>query len=250
MERRLILDSIENIRDLGGCSTNSGQSTRWRAFVRADHFQTWSSETCQALINYGVKLVVDLRDSQDALQFPNSIAQSPHVTYTNIPFLEDDPAFRQRFRSWVQQITEHHEMYTFMLDECQAQVAKIISTIAIQNAQTTLFHCEAGIGRTGIIAALLLSLVDVPDDIIGADYTLSRDYLAERFAQRRVMAQTTGADMARFEQRHAYPPHTMLKVLDYLRERYGGIPDYLRVCGVSDEHINQLRAMLIDQPEL
>ncbi len=38
-----------------------------------------------------------------------------------------------------------------------------------------VFHCFAGKDRTGILAAVVLGLVGVPDDVIVADYVLSRD---------------------------------------------------------------------------
>ena len=41
-----------------------------------------------------------------------------------------------------------------------------------------MFHCAAGKDRTGILAALVLSLVGVPDEVIAEDYTLSGEGVA------------------------------------------------------------------------
>jgi protein tyrosine/serine phosphatase len=38
-------------------------------------------------------------------------------------------------------------------------------------------HCAAGQDRTGIVIALVLAALGVPDELIGADYSLSSLYL-------------------------------------------------------------------------
>ena len=37
-----------------------------------------------------------------------------------------------------------------------------------------LFHCAAGRDRTGVLAAMVLALVDAPDEVIARDYELTR----------------------------------------------------------------------------
>ncbi len=246
MQRRLILDTIENARDLGGYPTTDGKQTRWRVFVRTDHFQAWSQNTQQMLVDYGIKLIIDLRDPYEIQDLPNAFAESQHVHYVNAPVLTDEVHLSERFRTLEDGMHGHHEMYQFMVDECSAQVGKIMTTIATYHTQATLFHCHAGKDRTGLVAALLLSLAGVSDEIIAQDYALTGEYLVERFAQRRANALAAGDDMARFEIMHAYAPETMLTTLNYLRERYGSIPDYLRACDVSEAHIATLRTMLVE----
>ncbi|MFN8372229.1 MAG: tyrosine-protein phosphatase [Anaerolineae bacterium] len=247
MKRHLRLESIENVRDLGGCPTADGKQTRWRAFVRADHFQPWSEATQQALVDYGVRLVIDLRAPHELKMNPNQIENSPHVTYLNIPFLPDEIDLSPRFRALRDAMTDNHEMYTFMLEECKPHVGEIFSTIAKHNAPTTVFHCYAGKDRTGLIAAMLLGLAGTPEDAIIEDYALTGEYLAERIEKVRAYASALGEDTSRFDLLFASSPQTMRVTLDYLRERYGDIPNYLRSCGVSDEHVNTLRAMLVEE---
>jgi protein-tyrosine phosphatase len=245
MQRRLILDTIENARDLGGCTIANGQQTRFRAFVRTDHFQAWSETTRQNLVDYGVKLVIDLRDPYEIKEAPNMFTDSQHVIYINMPIMGDEVHLSEQFQTLEDGLHEHFEMYQFFLDTCSTQIGKIFTTIATHNT-TTLFHCHAGKDRTGVIAAILLSLAGVPDEAIAADYALTGEYLVDRFAQRRAAALERGEDMARFEIMHAYSPETMRKTLNHLRQRYGSIPDYLRASGVSDAHIAQLQTMLVE----
>lgn len=44
-------------------------------------------------------------------------------------------------------------------------------------------HCHAGKERTGVVAALLLALAGVPDEVIAEDYVASDRYLASLYAE-------------------------------------------------------------------
>jgi protein-tyrosine phosphatase len=246
MQRRLIVDSIENIRDLGGYSTATGGQTRWKSFLRADHFQSWTPETRQALVDYGVKLVIDLRAPHELKIHPNSFSQSEQITYLNLPLLTDELDLHPRFRKLRDEMTDNHEMYVFMLEESKHNVGNIFTTIATHNAQTTLFHCFAGKDRTGLVAALLLNLADVEDNTISEDYALTGEYLTDRIAQVIENAAKQGEDAARLALLFASTPHSILNTIQYLREQYGTIPNYLQACGVSDVHINTLRALMVE----
>ena len=42
------------------------------------------------------------------------------------------------------------------------------------------------------------------------------------------------------------PPEGMIKVLEYLDDRYGGIEDYVRAIGLSSAQIENLRNALVE----
>lgn len=246
MQRRLTLDSIENIRDLGGYSTSNGKQTRWRSFLRADHYRSWTPATCQALIDYGVKLVIDLRAPHETISLPNSFADSEQVTYLNLPFMPNEVQSGIPFQTLLNRLEDPHEMYAFMLDECKTPIGEIFTAIATHNTPTTLFHCHAGKDRTGVIAALLLSLAGVDDDAISQDYALTGDYLSERLTNERVQAVAMGEDMRRHDALSITPLQSMRTTLGYLRDRHTDTPAYLQACGVSNDHINVLRALMTE----
>jgi protein-tyrosine phosphatase len=132
-----------------------------------------------------------------------------------------------------------------MLEECKTPIGSIFTAIAAHHLPTTLFHCHAGKDRTGIIAALLLSLAGVDDDAIAQDYALTGEYLTERTERERARAGAMGEAMTRFDILFASTEQSMRISLGHLRERHGDTQTYLRACGVSDAHIKVLREMLI-----
>ena len=59
--RDLAWEGCLNVRDLGGHPTEDGGETRFGAYVRADNLERLTAAGWQALIDYGVRTVVDLR---------------------------------------------------------------------------------------------------------------------------------------------------------------------------------------------
>jgi hypothetical protein len=59
--RNLVWDGCVNVRDLGGHPTEGGRETHYGRIVRADTIRTLSEEGRRALVDYGIRTVVDLR---------------------------------------------------------------------------------------------------------------------------------------------------------------------------------------------
>ena len=64
-DRILRWDGCVNVRDLGGLPLVGGGETAYRVVVRADWLPGLSDAGRQALVDYGVSLVVDLRPDRE-----------------------------------------------------------------------------------------------------------------------------------------------------------------------------------------
>ena len=68
-----------------------------------------------------------------------------------------------------------------------------MSELCAPAALPALVHCSAGKDRTGIVVALVLAALGVPDEVIAADYALSARYLdPERTPAIRQLQDSTG----------------------------------------------------------
>ena len=113
------------------------------------------------------------------------------------------------------------------------------------NALPALFNCHAGKDRTGVIAALLLGLAGVPDETIVADYALSGPNLWHR--EMATFRETHGEESSMEDfSAEVSSARNMELTLEYLNERYGGIPTYLTTIGLSSEERDCLRKALLD----
>lgn len=66
------------------------------------------------------------------------------------------------------------KMYLDTLEVHKTSFRAVLQHILSRPQEPIVFNCTAGKDRTGVMAALVLTLADVPDDEIAADYALSR----------------------------------------------------------------------------
>ncbi len=242
VDKHLIrLDGLLNLRELGGLPTVNGGQTRFKRLLRSDYWQPLAPSAQAFLLDYGLRAVIDLRDTPEVDVAPDVFAASSQVAYHHRPFFDDAGQ-----RAGPPDLTASKgSRYLTHLDLYQENVAAIFRAIAAAREGVTLFHCVAGKDRTGLTAALLLELAGVPDDCIVQDYAGSEQLLAPRTAELRAEAVRRGEDMTLFVRRAACQPETMQEVLDGLRTRYGGAEGYLRQIGLNNTEIRALRARLV-----
>jgi protein tyrosine/serine phosphatase len=117
----------------------------------------------------------------------------------------------------------------------------------------SLVHCSTGNNRTGVLVAVLLSLLNVsPADIV-AEYVLSdvalapsRPAVVARLAKNPVFARPGGGGAARAERMVAARPESMRALLELLEERWGGAEAYVRdVVGLSADEIGRLKEVMV-----
>ena len=236
MSRHLPLEGTYNVRDLGGYATRDGGVTQWRTLFRADGLHRMSPEAQVSLLSHGVRQVIDLRRSNELETAPNVFAGSDRVTYRHLSLLVDELPLVQG------DPTPLVETYRCILDERQEQVRTVLAHFAEPDGLPAVFHCTAGKDRTGVIAALLLGLVGVPDETIVADYALTTTYLGDGFiAEMRERAEQRGYTWEQYQPLVISPPEFMASTLTYLRQTYGDSEAYLRGIGLSETQLEQLR---------
>lgn len=242
--RHLDFPVLLNARDLGHLPTASGQHTRRGALVRSEYLGFLDEAGRQALLAYGVRAIIDLRFARELAMDSHHFQLNPsgQISYTNIslcgevgdPHYEPLQAVGDSATAWIEP----------QLELGRFQIGCIMKVIANAPEGGVLFHCYAGKDRTGLIAELLLSLVDVPIEIIAEDYVLSNERLAVRYFPELAKIE----DLAQREHARAewtVQPETVYKTLGFVQQRYGGTEAYLRHAGLSDAEIAQLRARLL-----
>lgn len=91
-------------------------------------------------------------------------------------------------------------------------------------------HCTQGKDRTGLIICLLLLLLDVPVDAVTYDYTMSEAGLLPEKEVRMVEIREIGLT----EEFASAPREWIVKMHEYLGEKYGGTREYLETIGVDE----------------
>jgi protein-tyrosine phosphatase len=239
LERHLKLEGTYNVRDVGGYLTTDGRITRWRRLLRADGLHRLTEEAQRTLLATGLRTIIDLRRPREAEHQPNVFATATTLRYRHMPL----------YQILVGDNDERTlgEIYRWVLDECQPQIAAVIRLLAEPDALPGLVHCTAGKDRTGVIIALLLGAVNVPAETIVADYTVSAENLRGEFMEEtRQRVTAAGLDWDTYQRLLISPEEFMRDMLTYLDTKYGGVQPYLRTVGIDGEELAILRDMLTE----
>ena len=238
--RLLAWEGCLNARDLGGYRTADGRETRWGAVVRSDSPAALTEAGRAALAAYGVRAIVDLRLADEIARHPNPFAEpGDHgIAYTNVSVIDPAAGFPPDTYTMAQS-------YLWMLDRFGGFVAEVMAAIAGAPSGGVLVHCAAGKDRTGLVAALLLGLVEVPVETIAADYALTAELLRPRDEAWLEHGPGERAEREALLARYAPTAEVMLRVLDGLGERHGGVEGYLADVGVAAADLDRLRDRLL-----
>ena len=240
---RIDIPGAFNIRDLGGLPTSDGRTTKWRRFLRSDLLSGLPNEARETLYAYGVRTVVDLRTTEETLSQPCSLDGDVRFEYRHCNLEGDEPI------PWYDLSQEHwplSDSYAALLAHRATEVREAISTLADHPGEPTVFFCAGGTDRTGIIAALVLGLAGVPDDVIAADYSLSAHGLVRRFTAEGAPPWMHPSDLASGRALATLArPTTMIELLRLVRRDYGGVVAYLHTVGITTDQIEGIRGSLV-----
>jgi protein-tyrosine phosphatase len=243
--RELVWDGCLNVRDLGGHPTEDGTETRYGVYVRADNLERLTESGWRALVDYGVRTVVDLRlaaerEAPPPAGLPITALHCPLVPDFGHPDWEEINALSLG----AAPPDSTRVVYVEFLERYRDRFGNAISTIATAgDGGAVLFHCMGGKDRTGLVTALLLRLAGVERKAVAADYALSG-------ANLQALHDTWIEDAADDEERElriricATPAEAMLAVLQTLDERYCGVEGYLRTAGLGDRELAGIRSRL------
>lgn len=235
-DRHLQILGTRNLRDIGGYPAGHGRQTRWRTLFRADALDRLPDASQRALIELGLRTVIDLRRPDELESNPNVFRTSPDVRYRHLAMFDMDPgAHPDGAVGW----------YRGALDSFRDRLVGVASALLEPGALPAVIHCAAGKDRTGITVGLLLSAVGVPGAIVADDYGLTKSAFAIRWVETDepgVIGQIVSDDDPVVDA----PPELMLATLHHLDERYGGASGYLRAGGLSSGQIDRLRELLTE----
>ena len=127
------------------------------------------------------------------------------------------------------------------LDHGTSELRDIFKLLAESSNYPTLIHCTQGKDRTGLVVILLLLLLHVPLEAIGADYATSENELESERESRLKEIRRIGLG----EEFAACPPGFVQEIAGHLQRVYGGVDGYLRRIGVDERTANKVKENML-----
>jgi protein tyrosine/serine phosphatase len=242
------LDGPANFRDLGGYTTAAGGTTRRGRLFRSDSLSYLSERDVAALRDeLGVRTVIDLRAGHEVEEYGHG-PLATHVRQLHLPIVDQtrEPPTPRRLIRRAPKFQTLEEIYGFMLREYAERFGLVLRVIADGENHPLVFHCAAGKDRTGLVAALVLSLCGVPDEAIVTDFAFTESRMPEIIARHTAWAEQAAADAEVAGQQYGAQAATMHAVLQSLREEHGSVEAYVRTAGLTGDEVDALRAALVE----
>jgi protein-tyrosine phosphatase len=241
LDRLIALEGAVNFRDLGGYAASEGMRTRWRRLFRADGLGELTETDMAVLRSLGIRTVIDLRSGSELERGRFDVDAHP-VAFHHFPFIEELPDAQEFDRRPGLLGSQYQEIVT----DAGAQIMATLAVLAAPDALPAVFHCTAGKDRTGVLSAIVLSLLGVDEETVVADYALSGEAML-RLRAKLIVKYPEGRDtIENIDEVFSAEPAQMEALLDYVRDRFGSVERYVSGLGVGAEVVESLRTALLE----
>ena len=222
-----LLETTQNTRDLGGYLRINGEKTRPFRFLRSDKPAHPSQADFQFLLSHGITTVIDLREESAVNRLENPFANHPGFVWHHCPIQEGSgiPESVEAVPGSYLQIAE---------SPGAAEAFRVMASAP----DGVLFHCSAGKDRTGTLAAILLTLAQVPEETVVSDYLITGECIRERLDLVHQRFPELDMDIVT-----PLPGH-IRGFLDLWKSKYRTAENYLHTIGLTDGQMDNLRRKL------
>jgi protein-tyrosine phosphatase len=231
-EREIAFERCFNFRDLGGYAASDGRTVRWRRLFRGMTPEYMSpSDLQRARDDLGIGAVLDLRRLDGGIG-SGALGEEPGVRAV-VPFADS--------REYTELRTlPHDEVLAYSVGLNGRNIVQALEFIADQPGGT-MFHCQTGKDRTGLLAAVTLKLLGVADEDVVADFALSVPAVEVMLREGLPVLPPDAPVYARIP-----PEEAWIRAVLVALDAQGGAEAYLRAHGASDALIASLRDSLLE----
>ena len=184
--RKLPLKGAHNFRELGGYRTQDNKSVKWGILYRSDELHALTAEDINYLERLKLNTLIDFRSMGERENEPDPILKETNIRLLPIDVLaESSSEEKDKTQKEIQEelFSGERDLSNLLVDANKdfattfTPTYKIfIDTLIENNGQPLVFHCSAGKDRAGFAAAIVLSILGVPRDIIIQDYLATNSY--------------------------------------------------------------------------
>jgi protein-tyrosine phosphatase len=242
MQRLILLEGCLNFRDLGGYPTADGRRVRWRQLFRSDALCSLTeADVVRLRDDIGLSTVVDLRSTAELRADGDGPLLRAEITHHHVP-LFDGEAIKPEERPVTISLAER---YWLLAEYAKAKIARVLTMLADANGPA-VYHCAAGKDRTGVISAVVLGILGVPDEVIVADYAATKENL-DAIIERLMATKSYETVLSNLppDTLHA-EAETMVAFLERIRTDYGDMRGYAQAAGVGPDALETLVVRLVE----
>ncbi|WP_069164793.1 tyrosine-protein phosphatase [Nocardia altamirensis] len=240
MQRHIEFERLHNFRDLGGYTAADGRTIAWGRLYRSDSLGKLRGSDWDRFLELGIRTVIDLRYPSE-IASRGAVPEPERFTYANFS-IEHRPYDQAAIDPAVDPWRYLADRFAEVASDGVEEIRQVFETVADSDGPT-VFHCAAGKDRTGFIAAMVLSALDISEDQILTDFALTE------LATAQLIAEWKAANPNRELTWPGYgraPAAVMRLVLEDLTATHESTSRYLtRNVGIDQKVLDRLRDQLL-----
>ncbi|WP_376700987.1 tyrosine-protein phosphatase [Listeria booriae] len=253
-ERTIPLEGCFNFRDLGGYVNTAGKTVKWGKLYRSSLLTNITENDKDTLEKLGVSWICDLRSTSEIAAKPTPALA--HIKNRHIPI---GTAKNESTESQKIDIPDDHRVYEPLMGESYRVFVQskdgfreIFNDIIEKEEVPFLFHCTAGKDRTGVLGALLLKLLDIPENTILADYELTNQYADNILGEMQGLVNAFSnsekkIDLENFRPMAEARPAYLEIAFDEMQKEYGSVDAYLeKGIGITPSEKAKFQTMMLE----
>lgn len=254
-DRIIALNGPLNFRDIGGYQTESGQQVKWNKIYRSDSLSRLSVRDKVTLFKRKISVDCDLRSEYEKNAAPDSLWAG--VKFVDVPLysnnLHEDKASNKLYR-FFHHLPELQDNFigriyqnTLLNTHSQKEFAKVFEELlTLPEEEGLVYHCSAGKDRTGMMTALILMALGVPDDTIARDYLLTNQ-LYDFARERQLPSNDEIASMVAKMNVTRGEGTAILGITETIRAGWGDFANFFKKeLGFSHEDLARLRTLYLE----
>ena len=256
------IESLPNLRDLGGYKTSDGATVAGKLVYRSSQLTDISEGDMKKLDNLNLKTDLDLRTAQERDPNPdqlppgvndiwmNVLADANQAGLAQLNSLMKDPKAANAALGGGKAEAIFEAMYRqfITLPSANKSYSQLFLTLADQKQLPALFHCTGGKDRTGWAAAAFLTLLGVPKETVMEDYLRTNDYVLPTVQKANAAFVEAGGDPSIPSAIQGAKKEYLEAAFDEMSTKYGTIEQYFSEgLGIDASQQKALRDLYLGQ---
>ncbi|MFI9629495.1 tyrosine-protein phosphatase [Streptomyces sp. NPDC052042] len=214
---------VRNFRDAGGVGTlPRGVLFRSAALHRL------APEGVGALRRLGLRTVVDLRSNPEVAERPDAVelVRAGHARYLHVPLFEE--------RRWP---ADQGELYPLMAERAGKAAVEVVRRLIADDAAPVLVHCASGKDRTGVVVAVVQTLMGASEEEVLRDFLRSNTALG-------LVADPSAAGTAVAHGSLPVSATHLHRAMLWIRSHHGSVSQYLVAHGLGASELSAAQGSL------
>ncbi len=260
------LDDVDNCRQLGGYITLDGKTVKSNVLFRSGKLSKLEEDGLEAFYKMNITDIIDLRIPEEVSHRPDpkldkakthvinlADTASTFYMYSVLGVKTNSGNYKEILDTIAKTPMNLGEMYVEGIidsDYGRKALKEIFSVFVHHKDGAILWHCTGGKDRTGIVAALLLSALNVDRETVLNDYELTNEFVKGQRIGMKIVS-LLYSDDEKEEERVAtiagVKRDFMQNALNHIDKKYGGPINFLKnQVGLSEEDILTLRTKYLE----